>query len=395
MEHGPPPLAAAWTPPSELRIWRRLHVLTQAAEEAAAAVAVLGRLSSQCRRAGSPAWEKMAPQPPRDLVPALLWGLSLFFSLPGPVWLQPSPLPQSSPPTEPHPCHTCRGLVDSFNKGLERTIRDNFGGGNTAWEEEKLSKYKDSETRLVEVLESVCSKSDFECHRLLELSEELVESWWFHKQQEAPDLFQWLCSDSLKLCCPSGTFGPSCLPCPGGAEKPCGGYGRCEGEGTRGGSGHCDCQAGYGGEACGQCGLGYFEAERNASHLVCSACFGPCARCSGPEESNCLQCKKGWALHHLKCVDIDECGTERANCGADQFCVNTEGSYECRDCAKACLGCMGAGPGRCKKCSPGYQQMWTSVRQRCAQERMSSARTQRAVTAVSVQRATNRLRASV
>ncbi|KAL2803443.1 protein disulfide isomerase CRELD1 isoform 3 precursor [Daubentonia madagascariensis] len=299
----------------------------------------------------------MAPRPQRGLLQALLWGLSFFFSLPGPVWLQPSLPPQSSPPPEPHPCHTCRALVDSFNKGLERTIRDNFGGGNTAWEEEKLSKYKDSETRLVEVLEGVCSKSDFECHRLLELSEELVESWWFHKQQEAPDLFQWLCSDSLKLCCPSGTFGPSCLPCPGGTERPCGGYGQCEGEGTRGGSGHCDCQAGYGGEACGQCGLGYFEAERNASHLVCSACFGSCARCSGPEESNCLQCKKGWALHHLKCVDIDECGTERANCGADQFCVNTEGSYECRDCAKACLGCMGAGPGRCKKCSPGYQQV--------------------------------------
>lgn len=31
------------------------------------------------------------------------------------------------------------------------------------------------------------------------------------RQQEAPDLLQWLCSDSLKLCCPSGTFGPSCL----------------------------------------------------------------------------------------------------------------------------------------------------------------------------------------
>ncbi|XP_066899589.1 protein disulfide isomerase CRELD1 isoform X4 [Kogia breviceps] len=208
----------------------------------------------------------MAPRAPRGLAPALLWGLSLFLGLPGPVWVQLSPPLKSSSPTEPHPCHTCRGLVDSFNKGLERTIRDNFGGGNTAWEEEKLSKYKDSETRLVEVLEGVCSKSDFECHRLLELSEELVESWWFHKQQEAPDLFQWLCSDSLKLCCPSGTFGPSCL-------------------------------------------------------------------------------------------HIDECGTERASCGADQFCVNTEGSYECRDCAKACLGCMGAGPGRCKKCSPGYQQV--------------------------------------
>lgn len=27
------------------------------------------------------------------------------------------------------------------------------------------------------------------------------------------------------------------------------------------------------------------------------------------------------------------------------------------DCSKACLGCMGAGPGRCKKCSRGYQQV--------------------------------------
>lgn len=33
-----------------------------------------------------------------------------------------------------------------------------------------------------------------------------------------------------------------------------------------------------------------------------TACFGPCARCSGPEESHCLQCRKGWALHNLKCV---------------------------------------------------------------------------------------------
>lgn len=28
-------------------------------------------------------------------------------------------------------------------QGLERTTRDNFGGGNTAWEEEKLAKYRD------------------------------------------------------------------------------------------------------------------------------------------------------------------------------------------------------------------------------------------------------------
>ncbi|TRZ04367.1 hypothetical protein DNTS_027626, partial [Danionella cerebrum] len=39
------------------------------------------------------------------------------------------------------PCQTCRKLTDSFIKGLERTANKNFGGGNTAWEEEKLAKY--------------------------------------------------------------------------------------------------------------------------------------------------------------------------------------------------------------------------------------------------------------
>lgn len=35
------------------------------------------------------------------------------------------------------------------------------------------------------------------------------------------------------------------------------------------------------------------------------------------------------------------------------------------DCAKACLGCMGAGPGRCKKCSPGYQQVGSKCLGEC------------------------------
>ncbi|NXA44006.1 CREL1 protein, partial [Eudromia elegans] len=54
--------------------------------------------------------------------------------------------------------------------------------------------------------------------------------------------------------------------------------------------------------------------------------------------------------------DVDECGTEMAHCRANQFCVNTEGSYECRDCSTACIGCMGAGPARCKKCNKGYRR---------------------------------------
>lgn len=44
------------------------------------------------------------------------------------------------------------------------------------------------------------------------------------------------------------------------------------------------------------------------------------------------------------------------------ICLGPKGSshpflFSSPDCAKACLGCMGAGPGRCKKCSPGYQQV--------------------------------------
>ncbi|XP_014381738.1 cysteine-rich with EGF-like domain protein 1 [Alligator sinensis] len=61
-------------------------------------------------------------------------------------------------------------------------------------------------------------------------------------------------------------------------------------------------------------------------------------------------------LHDHRCIDIDECGTEMAHCRANQFCVNTEGSYECRDCSTACIGCMGAGPARCKKCNKGYRR---------------------------------------
>uniref|UniRef100_A0A493TKP6 Cysteine rich with EGF like domains 1 n=1 Tax=Anas platyrhynchos platyrhynchos TaxID=8840 RepID=A0A493TKP6_ANAPP len=130
--------------------------------------------------------------------------------------------------------------------------------------------------------------------------------------------------DRLALCCPPGTYGPECLPCAGGRQQPCSGNGRCDGEGTRGGTGLCVCSPGYGGPYCAECGDGYYEASRNQSQLLCA--------------------------------DIDECGTEMAHCRANQFCVNTEGSYECRDCSTACIGCMGAGPARCKKCNKGYRR---------------------------------------
>ncbi|CAM9347503.1 unnamed protein product [Bubo scandiacus] len=253
-----------------------------------------------------------------------------------------------------HACAAAPPPSPRRTQGLERTEHEGFGGGNTAWEEEKLAKYQHSETRLLEVLEGVCAPSDFACHQLLERSEEHVEQWWFHERQQHPDFFQWLCVDRLALCCLPGTYGPDCQPCAGGPQQPCSGNGRCDGDGTRRGTGLCVCSPGYGGPFCAECGDGYYEASRNKSHLVCAECYRACGRCTGPEDSSCLRCKRGWVLHEHRCIDIDECGTEMAHCRANQFCVNTEGSYECRDCSTACIGCMGAGPARCKKCNKGY-----------------------------------------
>ena len=38
-----------------------------------------------------------------------------------------------------------------------------------------------SETRLLEIVESACEKTDFECNQLLEQIEDQVETWWFHR----------------------------------------------------------------------------------------------------------------------------------------------------------------------------------------------------------------------
>eukprot|EP00069_Balaena_mysticetus_P018085 bmy_00440T0 len=187
-----------------------------------------------------------------DAVPALFRSVPVF-SLPSQL---PDFLGTLQGPAAPRPWR----LAERAEQGLERTIRDNFGGGNTAWEEEKLSKYKDSETRLVEVLEGVCSKSDFECHRLLELSEELVESWWFHKCRHAtPGL-----RAARTLVCP--------LPSP-------------------------DCA---------------------------KACLG----CMGAGPGRCKKCSPGYQQVGSKCLDVDEC--EMAVCpGENEQCENTEGSYRC------------------------------------------------------------------
>ncbi|XP_058596939.1 protein disulfide isomerase CRELD2 isoform X2 [Neofelis nebulosa] len=200
------------------------------------------------------------------------------------------------------PCKRCRELVDKFNQGMVDTAKKNFGGGNTAWEEKALSKYEFSEVRLLEIMESLCGSSDFDCHSMLEEHEERLEAWWLRLKKEYPDLFEWFCVKTLEVCCSPGTYGPDCLACQGGSQRPCSGNGHCSGDGSRQGDGSCQCHPGYQGATCTDCVDGYFSSLRNETHSICTACDESCKMCTGPTNRDCGQCQEGWAREDGACV---------------------------------------------------------------------------------------------
>ncbi|XP_058596937.1 protein disulfide isomerase CRELD2 isoform X1 [Neofelis nebulosa] len=252
------------------------------------------------------------------------------------------------------PCKRCRELVDKFNQGMVDTAKKNFGGGNTAWEEKALSKYEFSEVRLLEIMESLCGSSDFDCHSMLEEHEERLEAWWLRLKKEYPDLFEWFCVKTLEVCCSPGTYGPDCLACQGGSQRPCSGNGHCSGDGSRQGDGSCQCHPGYQGATCTDCVDGYFSSLRNETHSICTACDESCKMCTGPTNRDCGQCQEGWAREDGACVDVDECAAETPPCGDQQYCENVNGSFVCKECDSTCVGCTGKGPEQCKECVPGY-----------------------------------------
>ncbi|XP_053111165.1 protein disulfide isomerase CRELD2 isoform X3 [Hemicordylus capensis] len=251
-------------------------------------------------------------------------------------------------------CSTCRGISERFTKGLTDTAKKNFGGGNTAWEEKTLSKYETSEIRLVEIIENLCDSSNFECNNMVEEHEEHIETWWFKWKKKYPDLFKWLCIETIEVCCPSGMYGPDCLACRGGSERPCHGNGRCDGDGTRGGDGSCNCNKEYKGEFCLDCSDGYYNSHKNDTHSVCTACHNSCKTCTGATNADCTDCKEGWIRNEEACVDVNECVAENSPCKTDQYCLNTDGSFSCKVCDLSCLECTGEGPTKCKSCITGY-----------------------------------------
>lgn len=71
--------------------------------------------------------------------------------------------------------------------------------------------------------------------------------------------------------------------------------------------------------------------------------------------SGCTQCKPGWFKDEEKgCLDVNECVVSKSMCSPLQFCINTDGSYQCLDCDRSCAGCTGDGPDMCINCANGY-----------------------------------------
>lgn len=260
------------------------------------------------------------------------------------------------------PCAACRLLTNSFKKGMEKTDRGKFGGGDSAWEEQKLGAYANSQIRFIEIQENLCKEVEHgqtQCQTLAEEFETDIEEWWFKHQDIYPDIHIYICVEKAQRCCPKHHYGPNCTACPGYPDNVCSNNGKCKGAGTRKGKGTCTCDKGYGGDLCSECAIGYYQSYKNEKTLLCSKCNSACeGSCKGPGPSNCERCRCGWHMTEDKhtCVDINECLRDDV-CTENQFCVNLEGSYTCLACDKSCNGCNGDGPDMCIACAEGFHKV--------------------------------------
>lgn len=184
-----------------------------------------------------------------------------------------------------------------------------------------------------------------------------VDKW--KRTNPKMSFYDYICIKELKYCCPENSYGPKCTKCPKCAKNE-----QCQGEGTRSGNGSCVCRQGHFGPNCNSCLRGFYS-DQGALRLpqtpnkmiLCKPCHRSCEYCRQAGPQGCEVCRKGFNfVPDYGCLDIDEClQSQNKICGQNTFCVNTEGSYFCYECDRACDGCHGDGPDMCLRCAKGYK----------------------------------------
>ncbi|XP_044756684.1 cysteine-rich with EGF-like domain protein 2 [Coccinella septempunctata] len=229
------------------------------------------------------------------------------------------------------PCKSCKVFIDSFQKIKEEDLE------------------KTLEKVCLDVVEGRDQCVSFKEEHLASLND-----WWSDKKDQ--DVFNYLCIDGAKVCCPENHYGANCTQCEGYPGNVCNNNGKCKGAGTRKGNGKCHCDEGYTNEKCDQCASGYFEAYRDENKLLCTKCHPSCdGPCNKPGPEGCEKCNVGWLTDKEKgCLDVNECAAPKSPCRINQFCVNSEGSFRCLSCDSSCHSCTGDGPDMCKKCAKGF-----------------------------------------
>ncbi|XP_045518051.1 cysteine-rich with EGF-like domain protein 2 [Pieris brassicae] len=262
-------------------------------------------------------------------------------------------------------CRRCQIFSDSFIHWFEKTSRGKFDGGDVAWEETKLKSYAQSEIRLVEIQENLCSELSRhmdECYSVAEEAEYLVETWWSEGNYQISEFYSWLCLENLKSCCPKHHYGADCTPCPLDKDgNICSNQGTCHGDSTRKGNGTCICDAAFTGQFCNHCASNYYRTKETE----CMPCHKSCQECYSYGSNMCKVCAVGWELITDSCTDIDECQLDTV-CKNNQYCINSEGSFSCKYCDASCFTCIGSGSYNCTACRPN-EELWSG---KCIDKKM-------------------------
>jgi len=113
----------------------------------------------------------------------------------------------------------------------------------------------------------------------------------------------------------------------------------------------CSGCTGEGAASCVECADRYWDKEG-----TCTACHVSCeGGCTGATAADCNNCKPGWKFQEgAGCTDENECEAASSVCKEDQYCINNEGSYQCKDCHQSCDSCTGGGELECVHCKKGF-----------------------------------------